>query len=188
MYQVAKHVRRWNKVPGFYGLYTLWGFPPILRMFFMWIIVNMITVEMGSHPYFLADVRTWRLDVRSEWGLSNFLKNMILRIFLNIYTSHRFRPLFLSFVVSQRESSFVKEGHVTKDSEHVGICTIFPLAYIIGWITDYLIAFVRRPATHCWVNCRFFFHRKRSFLGETSYLRKILNIFTKKSEHFTISI
>ena len=52
-------------------------------------------------------------------GLSNFLINMVLRTFLNIRTSHRFRFLLLSFVMSQRESSSVKEGHFTKDSEHV---------------------------------------------------------------------
>ena len=88
-------------------------------MAFLWIIVNITTIDIGSRIYVIADARTWRMDVRSEWGLSNFLKNMILRTFLNICTSHRFRPLLLSFVVSQRESSSMKEGHFTKDSEHV---------------------------------------------------------------------
>ena len=60
------------------------------------------------------------------------------------------------------------------------------LSLKIGWITDYLIAFVLRPATHCWVNCRFFIHRKRSIQGKASYLRKILYIFAKKSEHFLV--
>ena len=44
---------------------------------------------------------------------------MIVRTILNIYTSHGFRPLLLRFVVSQRESSSMKESHFTKDSEHI---------------------------------------------------------------------
>ena len=44
---------------------------------------------------------------------------MTVRTILNIYASHGFRPLLLRFVVSERESSSMKEGHFTKDSEHV---------------------------------------------------------------------
>ena len=44
---------------------------------------------------------------------------MTVRTILNIYASHGFRPLTLRFVVSERESSSMKEGHFTKDSEHV---------------------------------------------------------------------
>ena len=44
---------------------------------------------------------------------------MTVRTILNIYASHGFRPLPLRFVVSERESSSMKEGHFTKDSEHV---------------------------------------------------------------------
>ena len=76
-------------------------------------------MDIGSRLYFLADVRTLRLDALSERWISNFLINMTVRTILNIYASHGFRPLLLRFVVSERESSSMKEGHFTKDSEHV---------------------------------------------------------------------
>ena len=44
---------------------------------------------------------------------------MTVRTILNICGSHGFRPLLHPFDVSYRESSSVKEGHFTKDSEHV---------------------------------------------------------------------
>ena len=44
---------------------------------------------------------------------------MSVRTILNIFASHGFRLLPLRFVVSERESSPMKEGHFTKDSEHV---------------------------------------------------------------------
>ena len=59
----------------------------------------------------------WMFEV--EPGLSSYLIYMIVRTVLNICGSHRFRPLLHPFDVSYRESSSVKEGHFTKDSEHV---------------------------------------------------------------------
>ena len=44
---------------------------------------------------------------------------MTVRTILIIYASHGFRPLLLRYVVSERESSSMKEGHFTKDSEHL---------------------------------------------------------------------
>ena len=50
-----------------------------------------------------------------------------------------------------------------------------------NWLFDSIRS---ETSHHCRVNCRFIIHRKRSIQGKASYLRKILNIFTKKSEHF----
>ena len=55
----------------------------------------------------------------AEPGLYGYLIYMIVRTVLNICGSHRFRPLLHPFDVSYRESSSVKEGYFTKDSEHV---------------------------------------------------------------------
>ena len=55
----------------------------------------------------------------AEPGLYGYLIYMIVRTILNICGSHGFRPLLHPFDVSYRESSSVKEGYFTKDSEHV---------------------------------------------------------------------
>ena len=60
-----------SESPGIKYLYcavylSIGGFYAALRMVFLQIIVNAPTVEIGSLPYYFADVRTWRMDVRSE--------------------------------------------------------------------------------------------------------------------------
>ena len=65
----------------------------------------------------MCELDAWMFEAKP--GQSGFLIYMIVRTILNISGSHGLRPLLLPFEVSQRESFSVKEGHCTKDSEHV---------------------------------------------------------------------
>ena len=65
----------------------------------------------------MCELDAWMFEAKP--GQSGFLIYMIVRTVLNICGSHGFRPLLHPFDVSYRESSSVKEGHFTKDSEHV---------------------------------------------------------------------
>ena len=65
----------------------------------------------------MCELDAWMFEAKQ--GQSGFLIYMIVRTILNICGSHGFRPLLHPFDVSYRESSSVKEGYFTKDSEHV---------------------------------------------------------------------
>ena len=65
----------------------------------------------------MCELDAWMFEAKP--GQSGFLIYMIVRTILNICGSHWFRYLLHPSEVSLRESSSVKEGHFTKDSEHV---------------------------------------------------------------------
>ena len=65
----------------------------------------------------MCELDAWMFEAKP--GQSGFLIYMIVRTILNICGSHVFRYLLHPSEVSLRESSSVKEGHFTKDSEHV---------------------------------------------------------------------
>ena len=62
---------------------------------------------------FMHELGAWLFEAKQ--GLSHFLNNLIFEHLCG----QRFRSLLLPCEVPPRESSSVKEGHFTKDSEHV---------------------------------------------------------------------